>query len=231
MPKWNALTERWLSKLTNRIKRKRVDLFVRSLGLGPGDAVLDLGSEDGSYLSAYYPYPENITIADIAEEPMKRGVERFGLKGYILIPTDGPLPIETGQFDAVWCNSVIEHVTLGRAELPTVSHEAFRSRADEHQRAFAREIARVARQYFVQTPCLHFPIESHSWLPFVQYLRHERQWRLSNGVMKSLWVKQWRADFYLYAASRFRDHFPDATGFHVERFCGLPKSQIAIRSA
>ncbi len=193
--------------------------------------MLDLGSEDGSYLASYYPYPSNITIADINAEPMRRGVERYGLKGFVLLPPDGPLPLDTDGFDAVWCNSVLEHVTLERAMLATVSDREFRVRAEEHQRHFAREIARVGRNYFVQTPYLHFPIEAHSWLPCVQYLSHERQWRLSRGWLRSLWVKQWRADFYLYNKRRLRSHFPDATAIHVERFLGVPKSLIAIRSA
>ena len=216
MPKWNALTERHLSRLTRRLKRRRVELFVRALNLGSDDLILDLGSEDGSYLGTYYPYPGNIVLADILEGPMKAGVERYGLKDYIVVPEDGPIPASNREYDAVWCNSVVEHVTVRRSELPFLTTAEFRERADQHQRRFAREIARVGRRYFVQTPYLHFPIESHSWIPCVQYLPHQ-QHVLVSRVLKTIWVKQWTADFrdYIAACAEQYDRLWRAGGGYV----------------
>ena len=228
MGSWNYHTERILGRVTGPLRRRRVRYFVRHFRLGPHHRVLDLGSEDGSYLGANYPYPGSILLADIDEAPMKRGVARFGLRGYHVIPPEGRLPFEDAEFDAVWCNSVIEHVTLPRAELDRVRDEVFRRRADEHQFAFAREVARVAKQYFVQTPYIHFPIESHSWLPLIQYLPHEARWMLSRRL-RALWVKRWTADFLLYDRSRFGRHFFDATRILTERVAGLPKSLIAVK--
>lgn len=224
---WNDWTERRLGQVTNALKRKRVERFVAACGLGPEHTVLDLGSEDGSYLASCYPYRGQIVLADVEEGPMREGVRRHGLKGYKLIPRDGPLPFATGSFDAVWCNSVIEHVTLSRAELATTRDAEFQRRADAHQRGFAAEIARVGRGYFVQTPHRHFPIEAHSWLPLMQYLPQERRWAASRAL-SPVWVKKWKADFLLYDAPRFRRHFPDAS-VEVESVLGLPKALIAIR--
>ncbi|MCH8854558.1 MAG: methyltransferase domain-containing protein, partial [Planctomycetes bacterium] len=148
MPQWNKFTERHLSRLTSSLKRKRVEQFVRMLGLGPTDVILDLGSEDGSYLASYYPYPHNIVLADISEERLKRGVAQYGLRDYVLLNADGPIPVRDECFDAIWCNSVIEHVTVDRNELSSVTGRQFRRRADDHQRRFASEIERVARKYF-----------------------------------------------------------------------------------
>lgn len=209
------------------LKRTRVERFVNACGLGPEHTILDLGSEDGSYLASCYPYPQKIVLADIEEGPMREGVRRFGLKGYEVIPRDGALPFPAGSFDAVWCNSVIEHVTLPRADLATVCDADFQRRADAHQRAFAAEIARVGRAYFVQTPHRHFPVEAHSWLPFMQYLPHHLRWKASRAL-KPIWVKKWKADFLLYDAERFRRHFPGAS-IEVESVFGLPKALIAIR--
>lgn len=225
--RWNDWTERRLSKVTTALKRKRVERFVAACGLGPQHTVLDLGSEDGSYLASCYPYPAKIVLADVEEAPMREGVRRFGLKGYEVIPREGPLPFPARAFDAVWCNSVIEHVTLSRADLATTTDAEFQRRADAHQRAFAEDIARVGRAYFVQTPHRHFPIEAHSWLPLMQYLPQERRWAASRAL-RQLWVKQWKADFLLYDGPRFRRHFPDAT-VEVESVLGLPKALIAVR--
>ena len=229
MPRWNVFTEDKLSRVTGVLKRKRVELFVRTLDLGRHDVVLDLGSEDGSCLAEYYPYPNNIVLADVREEPMEAGVSRYGLKGHIVIPEDGPLPIRNDEYDAVWCNSVIEHVTVPPRMLASISNHEFQRQAEQHQRRFAGEIRRIARRYFVQTPYVHFPIEAHSWIPGAQYLSHTGRLmlaRLSNRV----WLKQWYPDFLLFNQVRFRRLFWDAQVFRIERVFGIPKSLIAIRS-
>ncbi|MCH8852239.1 MAG: hypothetical protein IID41_06250 [Planctomycetes bacterium] len=102
MPKWNTYTERYLSRLSRPLKRKRVEQFVRMLGLGPTDIILDLGSEAGSYLASYYPYPHNVILADISEERLQRGVAQYGLKDYVLLNADGPIPVRDNCFDAIW---------------------------------------------------------------------------------------------------------------------------------
>jgi hypothetical protein len=225
--RWNDWTERRLSQVTMALKRKRVERFIAACGLGPQHTILDLGSEDGSYLASCYPYPQKIVLADVEEGPMREGVRRFGLKGYEVIPRDGALPFAAGSFDAVWCNSVIEHVTLPRADLATTREAEFQRRADAHQHAFAKEIARVGRAYFVQTPHRHFPVEAHSWLPLMQYLPQEWRWKASRAL-KPIWVKKWKADFLLYDTARFARHFPGAT-IEIESVIGLPKALIAIR--
>lgn len=58
---------------------------------------------------------------------------------------------------------MIEHVTVPKARVWELrSGVQFRREARERQRAFADEVRRLGRQYFVQTPYRHFPIESHS---------------------------------------------------------------------
>jgi 2-polyprenyl-3-methyl-5-hydroxy-6-metoxy-1,4-benzoquinol methylase len=205
--------------------------FIAKLDIDASHQILDLGSEGGSYLAKYYPYPENITLADISssEPAMSDGVARRGLAGYRVIPTSGSLPIDDGEFDAVWCNSVIEHVTIERELLDSVSDADFRRQSAEHQMFFASEVERIAKGYFVQTPYIHFPIESHSILPLIPYLSHPTRYKLSQAL-KSYWIKQWTADFLLYDLLRFENDFRSADQIVFERAWGLKKSLIAYRS-
>ncbi|HZK73331.1 MAG TPA: methyltransferase domain-containing protein [Clostridia bacterium] len=60
------------------------------------------------------------------------------------------LPFADNAFHVVFSNSVIEHMS-------------------DHA-AFAEEIKRVGRRYFVQTPNRAFPLEPHVMMPLVNYL-------------------------------------------------------------
>ena len=73
------------------------------------------------------------------------------------------LPFADGEFDLAYCSSVIEHVD------------------PRHREAFARELRRVARGWFVQTPAYSFPVEPHALLPFAHWLApalRRPYWRL-----------------------------------------------------
>ncbi len=59
---------------------------------------------------------------------------------------------EDGEFDVAFSNSVIEHV----GELA-------------EQRQMAKEMMRVGKRYFVQTPNRSFPFEPHFLFPFFQF--------------------------------------------------------------
>jgi len=124
---------------------------------------------------------------------------------------------EDGQFDIVFSNSVIEHVG-----------------GWEDQQRMAREVRRVGRRYFVQTPNRYFPIEPHFLVPGFQFLPLGIRARLHARRDLGWWKK---ADTYEAALAEvstirllterdFRKLFPEARVFK-ERFYGLTKSFIA----
>jgi SAM-dependent methyltransferase len=98
----------------------------------------------------------DITGVDLVERPDYPGP-------FVRADVSMGLPFADGEFDLVYCSSVIEHVPPnGRT-------------------AFAAEIRRVGRGWFVQTPAFSFPLEPHALLPGAHWLPsplRRRYWSL-----------------------------------------------------
>lgn len=123
-----------------------------------------------------------------------------------------------GQFDLAHSNSVIEHVG-----------------SLERMAAFARELRRVGRAYFCQTPYLWFPIEPHHGVPFFHWLPAPTRARLTyqrpvgwRPQMQPFEKSLKNADeSQLIDLFTMRALFPDAE-IHKERAMGLIKSLMAV---
>jgi SAM-dependent methyltransferase len=215
------------SGIRERTHEARADLFVRLLAPRRGVRLLDLGGGDGTLAARIVRrVPLEVVVADI-DERRRLARERHGFDE-VALEADGPLPFADAAFDIVLCNSVIEHVTLPKDECrdARIAEAEWRARAFARQRAFAQEIRRVGRAYFVQTPHRAFPIDAHTWLPFTNFLSHEGARRLVRATDR-WWVKKCGvADWNLLGPADMRALFPDAS-IHVERVAGLPKSIIA----
>jgi len=97
----------------------------------------------------------DVTGVDVVERPEYPGP-------FVQADATRRLPFEDGAFEIAYSNSVIEH-------LPPAA-----------RRAFATEVKRVARRWWVQTPALSFPVEPHALLPVVHWLPpslRRRVWR------------------------------------------------------
>jgi SAM-dependent methyltransferase len=148
----------------------------------------------------------------------------------VLVSESGPLPFPDQFFDVVFCSSVIEHVTLPKNRVwKEYSTARFRDESLKRQKEFAAEIERLGKQYFVQTPYRHFPIEAHSWLPFVAWLP---RWLLLPVLRLAhfVWVTKPVPDWYLLDRRELRGLFGEAK-IVDEKFFGLTKSIMAVKSA
>ena len=120
--------------------------FVREMQITPETRVLDVGGTPETWDMA--PLRPRVTLLNTPRTKSELAAAASWVAG------DGrALPFRDGAFDIVFSNSVIEHV--GDAE---------------SQRRFAREIVRVGRAYWVQTPNRWFPVEQHLLTPFVHWL-------------------------------------------------------------
>jgi SAM-dependent methyltransferase len=139
-----------------------------------------------------------VTGVDLAERPDYPGP-------FVRADAAAGLPFADREFDLVYCSSVIEHVPR------------------ERRAAFAAELRRVARGWFVQTPAWSFPIEPHALLPGVHWLppaARRRVWGLGAAG-------EWE-EIELLRRGELEALFGPAL---PERFGPLVKSWVSVRAA
>jgi SAM-dependent methyltransferase len=178
-----------------RARVRRHERFFALTGLEPGAKVLDVGCGRIG-LRALEPNLD-ITGVDLAERPEYPGP-------FVRADAAAGLPFADRFFDLVYCSSVIEHVPPPR------------------RAAFASEIRRVGKGWFVQTPAFSFPIEPHALLPAAHWLpvpirRH--YWRLGAAG-------DWE-EISLLRRAEMEGLFGPA---RAERFAGLVKSWVVCVS-
>lgn len=207
-----------LNKALTHFRSQRMRLFERTFQISERTRVLDIGGSSLIWECATVRPQLTILNLPTALTPAGNNVR--------LIAGDGRhLPFEDAAFDIVFSNSVIEHVG---------------TRAD--QRHFAAEIARVGRNYWVQTPNRHFPFELHLMLPLIHYL--PKSWRRAIAERFTIWqllarpseaqrrfyIEHFLNDLNLLTKRELQSLFPGARILQ-ERFLGWPKSLIAVRRA
>lgn len=227
------MINRLFKAFSKKAREKRAALFRALFVLDEHTKILDLGSESGANIHAVLRgtrvRPGNVYIADIQPKLLEEGKARYGFVP-VLVNEAGPLPFPDGFFDIVFCSSVIEHVTLPKKDVwQEYSGRRFRSASRTRQKEFATEIRRLGRQFFVQTPYRHFPIEPHSWLPFVAWLP---RWLLIPVLRLShvIWVTRPCPDWYLMNRRELAELFAEARILD-EKYWGLTKSIMAIKTA
>ena len=112
---------------SRRARARRLRRFIAYAGIGPQTRILDVGSGSRG-LIAQAPQL-NITGVDLEPRPDYPGP-------FVQADASDGLPFADDAFDLIYCNSVIEHVPPAR------------------RGAFAAELRRVARGWYVQTPAV-----------------------------------------------------------------------------
>jgi SAM-dependent methyltransferase len=138
-----GLRARAASVASGRARERRHERLFTLTGATAATRIVDIGC--GRLGLRRHEPGLDITGVDRAPRPDYPGpfVEADVLAG---------LPFADGEFDLAYCSSVIEHV------------------APSDREAFARELRRVARGWFVQTPAYSFPVEPHALLPAAHWL-------------------------------------------------------------
>ncbi len=218
-------------KISQNAREKRAKIFRQNFQIEKGSKILDIGSEDGTNINFVLKNTDfdarNIFIADIDKKAIEKGARNFGFNP-VLLQESGKLPFDDEFFDIVYCSSVIEHATVAKNDMWNIkSGKKFREISFENQKLLAGEIRRIGKSYFVQTPSKNFPIESHSWLPFVAFFPRSLFLQTIKASNR-FWIKKTIPDYNLLDQREMKKLFPDAEILTEKKF-GLVKSIIAIR--
>jgi 2-polyprenyl-3-methyl-5-hydroxy-6-metoxy-1,4-benzoquinol methylase len=148
--------------LATNMRRKRFGFFLSLLAGVPRPLrILDVGGTQGFWERMDFTNEPGVTITVLNLAP--QAIKFDGFSSIVGDATDLSF-FADHSFDVVISNSVIEHVG-----------------DTSRQSRMAREIVRVGKCYFVQTPNYYFPIEPHYLFPGFQWLPLEtRAWLLNH---------------------------------------------------
>jgi ubiquinone/menaquinone biosynthesis C-methylase UbiE len=215
---------------SSKFEKRRIKLIKSSFTFNSNDKILDFGGYDGRRMVHLFPdKTDGIFIADISEKGLDIAKTVYGFET-ILLDESGTIPFKDNFFDFLFCNSVIEHVTVDKNEVYNfTSNKEFKNISFIRQKKLAEEIKRVSKKYFIQTPNKHFIIESHLWVPsFYLYLPRLIQIKIIRFLNKH-WIKQSSPDFSLLTEKEMKELFSEAQIFK-EKSIFLTKSLIAIKN-
>jgi 2-polyprenyl-3-methyl-5-hydroxy-6-metoxy-1,4-benzoquinol methylase len=177
--------------------------------------ILDVGGYPWCWLDSRVPL--SVTILNLHILP---GLEnQYKDRCKLVIGDATRMQFQDQQFDIVFSNSVIEH--LGTYQ---------------QQEKFAKEVRRVGRDLWIQTPAKCFFFEPHLLTPFIHWLPKQMQISLARYFTVWGWItkpsKQTAVEYVdelrLLNETEMRDLFQDCE-IVKEKIFGLTKSYIAVR--
>ncbi|MBS9523464.1 class I SAM-dependent methyltransferase [Litoribacter alkaliphilus] len=154
-----------------------------------------------------------ITVLNLIEFPVN-------LPNFRALAGDATHMPEFGDnsFDLVFSNSVIEHLYSW-----------------ENQVKMAKEISRVGKSYFVQTPNRNFVIEPHYALPLFQFVPKGLAFNILTKTKLSRFnrwepsmARQYLDEIRLLSIQEMKTLFPDGE-VYLEKFLGMNKSVTMFR--
>ena len=201
------------AKFRNQRQKDFEDLFFKNFSKNDPIRVLDVGGASYFWDTSILPTLPNIEIV-----LLNLGLEKTTHSKIKSVVGDATnmSEFEDDSFDLVFSNSVIEHLYTW-----------------ENQQKMAKEIIRVGKKHFIQTPNRTFPVEAHYAIPFAQYLPHPLLYFLLTKTKLSRlnkWdpkdAQQYLDEIRLLDQKEMQTLFPDSN-MYQEKFMGMIKSICA----
>lgn len=202
---------RLLGPFSAGTRKARMAQLETLMGLKPGMRVMDLGGQP--HIWNFIETPLDIVILNLPGIAMPAPPESIHTFKYVEGDACDVNQYRDNDFEFVFSNSVIEHVG-----------------GEDKQRAFAKEVRRLAPRYWVQTPSIWFPIEAHTGMPF---------WFVMPGFMRAAFIRNWEKKLPAWtdmvkgttviSRRAMEEFFPDAS-LLTERKFALPKSYIFYKN-
>ena len=158
-----TIFDRLLGPFQAGSRNKRMRSYVALMDVKEGTSVLDLGGQPMIWDSV--PFQINLTILNLPGIAVANHISNHRIE-YVTGDACNVERYLDGTFDTVFSNSVIEHVG-----------------SCVKQGEFAREVRRLGKSYWVQTPSKWFPIEAHCGMPF---------WWFYPKILRRHLVERWR---------------------------------------
>jgi hypothetical protein len=206
--KADTWTDRILWQIAAYFRRHRFGSFTEFLsGI---KTIVDFGGTPDIWLNIGR---SNVVLLNIDQQQVP--------DGFVVMKGDArETSFPDDAFDLAFSNSTIEHVGTW-----------------EDQQAFARELRRVGKRVYCQTPARGFFFEPHYFTPFVAWFGFllKQYWFVRHCTYYGLrWkpspeqVKDFQSHLRLLKYSEMQQLFPDCS-IRRERFLGMTKAYIAIR--
>lgn len=199
-------------------RQKRFRWFLKEVAPRSTDRMLDVGGYPWFWTSK----PKVVNSIDVLNiDPVEWDPESAPDHEIRVLTADGcALQAADRSYDIGFSNSVIEHVGDW-----------------ERQKAFAKEIRRVAEVLWVQTPAYECPIEPHYLAPFMHYFSVSWRKRLTRWFTVWGWfgrptkqeIDSMAEMTRLIRYREMKELFPDCQILVERMFWVIPKSYIAFR--
>jgi SAM-dependent methyltransferase len=161
------------SKISFHVRRKIFASFMEILRPTARSRVLDVGVTpdrtlpESNFLESLYPYKDHLVVTSI-EDASHLEQEYPGIRFVRTERMD--LPFTDKSFNIVFCSAVLEHV------------------GDyDQQKLFVAELFRVSERFFIITPNRQFPMEFHTFIPFLHWLPLS----LHRAILQALGMEFW----------------------------------------
>ena len=220
-----------VNKKRNQWREERFNLFLKNANIQKGSTILDLGGHDGGFFHNFQDKINHLDLKIIIADVDKQALEVAKSRGFevLLIAEDEKISLDDQSIDMIFCNSVIEHITVPSSEIWTCTDEEyFNNTSWKRQEAFANEILRVGKGYFVQTPHVDFIIEAHSWLPLVTRLSRINFIKVLRFTNK-FWIVKSAPGCHLLNEVQMKKLFDNADNVYVKKIFGSKKEVIAYK--